>query len=137
MWRAASVFLIAILGVGSLGFQQSPPDPLDVLRRTTEALERLHVAHYDARYTRSTVLSDEIVVVNGSVTFSRGTPAGAARLKVKAETHSTGCPDPAPVEATCDGTHWLFVDPKAKAFARGQDRARSLFGETRYVLPVG
>ena len=83
MWRAASVFLIAILGVGSLGFQQSPPDPLDVLRRTTEALERLHVVHYDARYTRSTVLSDEIVVVNGSVTFSRGTPAEAARLKAE------------------------------------------------------
>lgn len=123
MWRATSVWLIAILGVCSLGSQQPPPDPVDVLRRATEALERLHAVRYDARYTRGTVLSDEIVAVQGSVTFVRDTGTDAARLRVQAEIYTSFRPDRARIEATCDGTRWLFVDPKAKSFASGPDRA--------------
>ena len=123
MWRATSAWLIAGLGVCSFGSRQSPPDPVDVLRRTKEALERLHAVRYVAQYTRGTVLSDETVIVKGSVTFFRGTGAEADRLKVQAEIRSTRHPDRPRIEATCDGTRWLFVDPKSKSFARGQDRA--------------
>ena len=123
MWRATSALLIAILGVCSLGSRQPPPDPVDVLRRTTEALERLHVVRYDARYTRGTVLSDEIVAVKGSVAFFRGTGTESARVKVHAELYTSFRPDRTRIEATFDGTRWLFVDPKAKSFARGPDRA--------------